>query len=257
MSVKVEFRKCLSCGNDKPCTNEYFSKCGRGLLRARCKTCTNAEIRQKRANETDEQSATRRAASAAWHREWRRDNPDKVKRRPSSEEDKERRREANRRWYWSDPERARAFARRYGASQRDKKVEAKRRWRANNPEKQKRLEAINRERRRSDPKVRLHEAIGLQVWFALKGKKCGVSWTEILGYSRSDLVAHLERQFKRGMSWENYGSYWHVDHIQPKASFRFNSSSDPEFKACWALSNLRPLEAKVNMSKGAKRMLLV
>lgn len=42
------------------------------------------------------------------------------------------------------------------------------------------------------------------------------------------------------------------DHARPIASFNFNSPDDKEFKDCWALSNLRPLEAKENMSKGSR-----
>lgn len=45
---------------------------------------------------------------------------------------------------------------------------------------------------------------------------------------------------------------WHIDHIVPSASFKFESLDDPDFLICWGLDNLRPLEAKTNMSKGAK-----
>lgn len=45
------------------------------------------------------------------------------------------------------------------------------------------------------------------------------------------------------MTWDNYGFYgWHVDHIIPLSLFKHNGNTDhPAFKACWALSNLRPL----------------
>ena len=52
------------------------------------------------------------------------------------------------------------------------------------------------------------------------------------------------------MNWENYGSYWHIDHIKPKSLFIFESLEDEEFKQCWSLNNLRPLEAKENIRKG-------
>jgi hypothetical protein len=51
------------------------------------------------------------------------------------------------------------------------------------------------------------------------------------------------------MTWDNYGE-WHVDHIQPCASFDL---SDPKQLAeCFNWSNLQPLWAKENISKGAK-----
>lgn len=64
-------------------------------------------------------------------------------------------------------------------------------------------------------------------------------------------MAHLERQFSPGMSWANYGR-WHIDHDTPVARFNFDSAEHPEFKACWALTNLKPLWARDNLSKGAR-----
>lgn len=79
----------------------------------------------------------------------------------------------------------------------------------------------------------------------------------MLGYSAEDLKAHLERGFTSGMTWENYGSAWHVDHCVPQSSFKFQAASDSEFQACWALSNLRPLYALDNMRKSNKRVYLI
>ena len=79
-----------------------------------------------------------------------------------------------------------------------------------------------------------------------KGRK---PWTSLVGYSREELMDHLEKQFKNGMSWGNYGE-WHIDHIKPTSAFRFNSYKDKEFLECWDLNNLQPLWAKENLSKG-------
>lgn len=82
------------------------------------------------------------------------------------------------------------------------------------------------------------------------------SWTKLVGYTAGDLRRHLERQFVRGMSWENFGD-WHIDHIVPIARFTFTSADDEQFKQCWAITNLRPLWARANISKGARRELLL
>ena len=56
-------------------------------------------------------------------------------------------------------------------------------------------------------------------------------WENLVGYSRKELMDHLEKQFVNGMSWDNYGKYgWHIDHIIPKCNFKFNSFDDEEFK---------------------------
>lgn len=65
-------------------------------------------------------------------------------------------------------------------------------------------------------------------------------------------IRHLEAQFNIFMSWENYGSEWHIDHKKPKSLFHFKTKEDNEFKRCWSLDNLQPLEAKFNLQKGNK-----
>ena len=77
-----------------------------------------------------------------------------------------------------------------------------------------------------------------------------------MGYSLNDLVTHLERQIAPGMTWANYGK-WHIDHVRPVSSFSYVVETDPAFRECWALANLRPLWAKANIIKGGKRVLLL
>ena len=69
----------------------------------------------------------------------------------------------------------------------------------------------------------------------------------LTGCSTRQLADHLESTFKRGMTWKNYGTSWHVDHILPCASF---DHTDPKQVAqCWHWTNLRALDAKKNMEK--------
>jgi len=70
-------------------------------------------------------------------------------------------------------------------------------------------------------------------------------------------MAHLERQFVRGMSWGNYGAVWEIDHILPKAMFAITAHTDPDFRACWGLPNLRPLFVAENASKKHRRTNLI
>ena len=86
--------------------------------------------------------------------------------------------------------------------------------------------------------------------------KQGKSWLDLVPYGIEELRAHIERQFTKGMTWENMGE-WHLDHIVPVASFSFTSPEDDEFKACWALTNLRPMWARENQRKSAKRIYLI
>lgn len=81
---------------------------------------------------------------------------------------------------------------------------------------------------------------------------------EILGFSVDELRAHLERQFNNGMSWKGFlNGEIHIDHIVPIAAFNITSDTCDEFKACWSLSNLRPMWASENCSKSDKRIVLI
>lgn len=94
------------------------------------------------------------------------------------------------------------------------------------------------------------------VYLALKSGKANRRWEDILGFSLDELATHIERQFVKGMSWSNIGA-WHVDHIVPKAAFDYASEKDAGFRACWALTNLRPMWASDNLKKGSKRTHLI
>ena len=74
---------------------------------------------------------------------------------------------------------------------------------------------------------------------------------DLFGCSVAEVVKHLESQFTDGMTWDNYGFRgWHIDHVRPCSSFDMTDPEDQ--KRCFHVSNLQPLWAFDNMSKGAK-----
>lgn len=85
---------------------------------------------------------------------------------------------------------------------------------------------------------------------ALKAKKAGRKWEILAGYTLQDLINHIEPLLKKTMTWENYGAVWHVDHRMPKSWFKYERTDDPEFRKCWALSNLQPKLKIDNIRKG-------
>lgn len=78
---------------------------------------------------------------------------------------------------------------------------------------------------------------------------------EYIDYNMPQLIERIEKQFKPGMTWNNYGQ-WHIDHIRPLVSFNFfnenGSENVEEIKKAMALNNLQPLWAHDNISKGGK-----
>ena len=73
-------------------------------------------------------------------------------------------------------------------------------------------------------------------------------------YCRECERQHIERQFDDNMNCNNYGIYWHIDHIIPQSCLPYTSMEEDNFKKCWALNNLRPLEAKLNIIDGRSRI---
>jgi hypothetical protein len=72
-----------------------------------------------------------------------------------------------------------------------------------------------------------------------------------LGCSIEKARAHIESLFKPGMTWANHGVYgWHVDHKRPLVSF--DLTDEKQAMEASHYTNLEPLWAKENLSKGSK-----
>uniref|UniRef100_A0A6H1ZXQ5 Putative HNH endonuclease n=1 Tax=viral metagenome TaxID=1070528 RepID=A0A6H1ZXQ5_9ZZZZ len=107
-------------------------------------------------------------------------------------------------------------------------------------------------KQRSTSSGRLNDSMSVGILRSLHDLKANRHWEGLVGYTVDRLKKHLEKQFTLGMTWENYGPYWHIDHKIPKTVFNFKKHTDPDFKKCWALKNLQPLEKIENIKKGAK-----
>jgi hypothetical protein len=121
--------------------------------------------------------------------------------------------------------------------------------------KDKRRHYINnclKKRRKNNPRFRINSNMSCSVNRVLKGKKLGRKWQNLVRYTTEELMTHLEKQFDDKMNWENYGSYWEIDHIIPKSLFIYEIAESEEFRKCWGLDNLQPLEKSANRKKHNK-----
>lgn len=132
------------------------------------------------------------------------------------------------------------------------------RARALNPEERRRRVLANRkrqrDRRKNDPVLamqarlsRLHRHALAQV----NAIKTSPTFSQ-LGYTVEEFVTHIERQFTKGMTWGNMNE-WQIDHIIPIST----AQSVEDVVALNQLSNLRPMWAKENNAKKAKRLSLL
>ena len=125
-------------------------------------------------------------------------------------------------------------------------------WRKENREIiYKKMSEYEKKRKLIDPEFKLVKTLRSRLGNAIKRKNSTKNNTtiELLGCSISFLKGFLEEKFKEGMTWENHGD-WHIDHIKPCASF--NLLHEEEQKKCFHYTNLQPLWALENLSKGYK-----
>ena len=125
------------------------------------------------------------------------------------------------------------------------------RWRKANPEKK---HKVNRRWRKkalaTNLLFRLRTRLRTRLYKAVRGDYRGGSAVRDLGCSIAELKAWLEAKFEPGMTWENYGPVWHIDHKLPLAGFDL---TDPEqFRQAVHYTNLQPLFADENRTKSDK-----
>lgn len=110
------------------------------------------------------------------------------------------------------------------------------------------------QQRRERPYEKLAATIRSRIYDYLKHGYKSAKSEELIGITWKELKVYLEKQFKPGMTWDNYGFYgWHVDHIIPLSSFDLTKAE--EQKKAFHYTNLQPLWAKENMHKGAKYLI--
>lgn len=152
-----------------------------------------------------------------------------------------------------NPERCREAVKKYRSSEKGKN-QLKRYFQERKKKKKSQEEKDIRnayllKRYHSDPEYRLIVNYRTRLNNALKHNWKSGNTITLLGCSVTELRAHLEKQFQPGMTWENYGCGWHVDHIRPCANFENLADPDQQRK-CFHFSNLQPLWALENLKKG-------
>ena len=111
-----------------------------------------------------------------------------------------------------------------------------------------------RAKRRERPEHAMAERVSrLMAWALASVGAIKTSGTfSMLGYTPSDLRAHIERQFMPGMSWSNRNE-WQLDHITPISA----AACVEDIVALNQLSNLRPLWSRQNNQKSNRRQYLI
>lgn len=93
-----------------------------------------------------------------------------------------------------------------------------------------------------------------RLLIALKGRQKRDRTLDLIGCTIPELKIYLEKQFKKGMTWENWKyKGWHIDHIKPISKFDLSNKQEI-YKACH-YTNLQPMWSLDNHKKGNKLIL--
>jgi len=121
-------------------------------------------------------------------------------------------------------------------------------YKKNNEERIKANRYITDKVLRTNPEYKIVKNGRDKINSALKSNSKDDTTIKLIGLNKSDYREYLECMFDDNMSWENYGNYWHVDHIIPVSLFDLTIKEN-QYKA-FNFKNTRPLNAKENLLKG-------
>jgi len=259
-----KMKKCIPCQEVKNESEFYKDRGKKDGLNSRCKECINQKARER--NARPEVKEKKKEYSAEYYA--RPEVKERIKEYDAKPENKERKKEYDAE-YNARPEikernnqRQKEYDAEYRArpeikernNQRQKIYDAK-------PENKEIRNQREKERYQTDSCYKLRSCISRSVRNGLKkncGSKHGSSILSKLPYTIQELRQHIESLFEPWMNWQNHGKYnpnrrtWQIDHIKPHSSFHYTDMDCQEFKDCWSLSNLRPLETIANIRKGNK-----
>jgi hypothetical protein len=142
------------------------------------------------------------------------------------------------------------YRQKYQQSGRRKEV-SKIRYEAKKEEIIKKCVAYNKKKYNTDPYFKVVLCMRTRISKLLKQKNADKynKFYNYLGCNKQDFILYFQAKFKQGMTWENHGE-WHIDHIKPCSLF--NLLNEDEQKKCFHYTNLQPLWASENLSKGCK-----
>jgi hypothetical protein len=224
--VFVPIRKCRKCAEIKPYSEFRKEKNRKFGIRHICKECNNIRIKKLREKNPEK--------VREHEKKWREKNPEKVK-------------EKNKRWMKKNPEKAK---------------EKNKIWREKNPEKRNLInrrylnknlnQIMERRKKRMDknPEYKLRILMSYRLSKMFKQKKLAKNskTLEILGTSFNNFKCYLESQFNDGMTWENHGKVWQIDHKVPVSY----GKNEEEICKLNHYTNLQPLFTLENQKKSDK-----
>jgi hypothetical protein len=208
---------CPKCSFNKESSLFYSDKSKNDGLSSYCRECRKSHSKQY--------NLTHKEEKIEYFKNYYQENKDILKPsfRQYYNDHKEHLNEVNKQWRDSNREYNRSYKRQY-----------------------------DKERKQKDPLFKIKQNLRNRLYYALKSKKWNKNthFSEYIGCKQEILISHLEKQFKSGMSWENYGKIWQIDHIKNLAS----AVTENELYILSHYTNLQPLFIEEHREKTKREM---
>lgn len=133
----------------------------------------------------------------------------------------------------------------YYNTNREKMVAKSRKWNIENKERYYQIKKTYRDRHKDEIDFRIKENLGTRLRILVR--KEGHHFIDFLGCQLEFFKDWLQFNMSPDMSWENYGSYWHIDHIIP--CNYYDATDTQQVRLCWNWCNLAPLQGSLNCAK--------
>lgn len=235
-------KTCTKCKKDKSLSEFHNCASKKSGKMSACKKCRN-EYNKRKAAEIGHDVLYRRAIETVGEENY------KARARNYYEKNSEQAKERSRAWNAANKKKKAETRRKHYLKNRDAYLIQAQEWADENREKRREIASRHSRKFRADPEnkhiVLARKLIGRMG--KMTGLRAGTRTEKLLGYSFLEFRAHIERNMLEGMSWENHGE-WHIDHIIPITELIGLGITCP--KKINALSNLIPVWAKDNLSKG-------
>ena len=222
-------KKCSKCKVEKEVVCFQKDKQKKDGLSCRCKDCRNIEYRLNYSNNKERESKRKKI--------FYKNNKQKVDKR-------------NKLWYVNNKKEIARKRKIYYINNKEEIAKKSKIYQKNNREiinkNARRYEEI---RRKTDPMFKLKKLLRDRSYkaFKAKGYNKNTKTQQMLGVDWEVCKAHIQRQFTKGMTWDN-SAEWHIDHIIPLSS----ANTEEELKKLCHYSNLQPLWAFDNLIKSAR-----
>ena len=105
-------------------------------------------------------------------------------------------------------------------------------------------------RRLYDPEFKLIGNMRCRLGDVLKGKSKSQTTKQLIGVNFEIFIKWIKYQLEEGMTMDNYGSIWHLDHVLPISSF--NLLEEEELFKAMNWMNIRPMLPVKNIQKSNK-----